>query len=910
MKLFCATLVSLALANGPSMLAVKTEQHAMVADMLSNKVSFGQLMEHAREHQRSMKIEDVNLEKMEVPASVKALLKKSSKKAGKQDPGFSEESLAKARRILNGMMEKAQVELDAKTIECKEFHERNRNTFNQITTDLSRLGAQITNLDRLKSDAVSSIAGVMQQMQDLDEEKEKEVFAYFDVRSANEIDMEGKKNDLAVMDFIMKLTECKDGAALVQTEVLSCTEGNTESYRFRDAKMQEEVSKMKSVEGVEGVQLAIMKSVIPDIDLSAFVSALQTRSLSSAKQPASTEAEIPSKCVLGKPNCGLLHDNMSLEWGKMKDKVDALQDEMDHNEAEFNKLMDDMNAQKTTLVASKASLDTQLAEATAQRNADSDEQLQKQGEMRDVEAQFAEVWGECMEKIHELLFTGICAVKTVRGEVAKHSKDVPPEKILDCEVGDFIAGPCSKPCDDDLVGGVQDLKREVISINNEFGMVCPKLVFEKKCGQFPCKVDCKVTPWSDFSKCTKECGGGVQGRTRNIITKPKHGGESCPDTLESRACNTGSCDRNCLLNKWSEKTPCSQACDGGYYERFRSIKRPVRANGKCPRKDSRLRYEKHQCNEHKCSGDEICEAHQDLLILVDSSGSILEKGHKIMQSYLKQYVKNLRAKNRIGGDGMNVGLIQFGQGKILEDGSIAKAEIVHPLSPVDNAALDAAIDKMTWQRGFSNFAQAFSAANVAFLNGGRKRAHSMMLIVTDGKPSFHFQTEQAIKKLKGSGVQVVVNQISLTEGQDAVVMKEMATQPAATNFIHVPGFKKLKADPAGFAHKTLVHTCGAAYSPSQREIKVERRGWDVVSIRVCDKADQELLETNGKGEKMSFRDCITAVVNKNAGSEFAYSRWKKQCYTQKEGCEKKKTKPKMYSFKLVGGEEQAKTSGF
>ena len=167
------------------------------------------------------------------------------------------------------------------------------------------------------------------------------------------------------------------------------------------------MSKMKSVDGEEAVQLAIMKSMIPDIDLGDFVSALQTRTLSVSKQaPGAAEAgpaPIPTKCTLGKPNCGLLHDNMSLEWGKMKDKVDALQAEMDLNEAEFNKLMDDMNAQKQTLVASKASLDTQLAEATAQRNADADEQLQKQAEMRDVEAQYKEVG----HSGHEQCCTGV-----------------------------------------------------------------------------------------------------------------------------------------------------------------------------------------------------------------------------------------------------------------------------------------------------------------------------------------------------------------------------------------------------------------------------------------------------------------------------------------------------------------------
>ena len=43
---------------------------------------------------------------------------------------------------------------------------------------------------------------------------------------------------------------------------------------------------------------------------------------------------------------------------------------------------------------------------------------------------------------------------------------------------------------------------------------------------------------SEFGKCTKECGGGVQQRSRNVVTKPDNGGEACgpgSDTQVSRS---------------------------------------------------------------------------------------------------------------------------------------------------------------------------------------------------------------------------------------------------------------------------------------------------------------------------------------------------------------------------------------
>merc|ERR1712032_1237510 len=42
------------------------------------------------------------------------------------------------------------------------------------------------------------------------------------------------------------------------------------------------------------------------------------------------------KCVDGTPNCGLLHDLMSLEWGKFRDSFDELTAEMNQNQELFD----------------------------------------------------------------------------------------------------------------------------------------------------------------------------------------------------------------------------------------------------------------------------------------------------------------------------------------------------------------------------------------------------------------------------------------------------------------------------------------------------------------------------------------------------------------------------------------------
>merc|ERR1719214_92726 len=60
------------------------------------------------------------------------------------------------------------------------------------------------------------------------------------------------------------------------------------------------------------------------------------------------------KCPDDPPDCGLLHDNMSLMWGKFKDLVDELQAEMDKNKWHFMELKENLNAQLDMMRNSKA----------------------------------------------------------------------------------------------------------------------------------------------------------------------------------------------------------------------------------------------------------------------------------------------------------------------------------------------------------------------------------------------------------------------------------------------------------------------------------------------------------------------------------------------------------------------------
>merc|ERR1719367_2097390 len=114
-----------------------------------------------------------------LPEDVASLVKVAASKRGKDTrAGFDEASLQKARNILNDLMYTAFEDLDEVIIECKEFHERNRGTWKQVTNDISRLTAQLAAFKDVEIKASSGIAEISAQIRAVEEEKAKMEAAY------------------------------------------------------------------------------------------------------------------------------------------------------------------------------------------------------------------------------------------------------------------------------------------------------------------------------------------------------------------------------------------------------------------------------------------------------------------------------------------------------------------------------------------------------------------------------------------------------------------------------------------------------------------------------------------------------------------------------------------------------------
>jgi len=110
--------------------------------------------------------------------------------------------------------------------------------------------------------------------------------------------------------------------------------------------------------------------------------------------------------------------------------------------------------------------------------------------------------------------------------------------------------------------------RSVITPTANAGLKCPELLQVAACNSLLCipNLDCVVGNWSLWTSCSKNCGGGVQNRSRFVLTDPSGTGLPCDALTESQACNTQACV-DCVVSDWSAWGSCSVPP----YNRIRSI---------------------------------------------------------------------------------------------------------------------------------------------------------------------------------------------------------------------------------------------------------------------------------------------------------------------------------------------------
>jgi len=792
----------------------------------------------------------------QLPEKVAALVKLAEH--GKKGD-LNDEDIERAILILNGLIQDAWVRLDAKVTECKEFEARNRDTYEQVMIDLARLGSQIAAAEGERTQALTDLAEVGSQIKLVNEAKEEAHRQYQLVFDANSKLLQERESERAVWNYIMQITNCATfgdtyvAEAFVQTSKMNsskiCLDGKNQHHLiFDDPVVQKKLESLMTPTTRKTLDLLLSKHVASLVQGEPYDPTVTTPLVKNSSESVSSPIIQPTtpvnkkphagngqwkKCSPGEPDCGLLHDTISLQWGSYRDLVDDLKHEMAKNGDAWSIQLANFNDQLRILRDAEKKANEELADAIKRITVDTEEKNKKNGEKLELTAVYTKTMAICRAEIGEIMFTFICGIRVTRDVLVREHSSI--ETISDCDVTDWNPGPCSVDCDDTCpvltdryaCGGMHTLTREIVNIPDQWGVQCPILTTQRKCNQKKCPVDCVMSAWSGFSACSKECGGGLQSQTRSILIKPKNGGQSCPANSEERACHTFSCDRDCLLSPWQRWSGCSMACGGGTRYRKKLVIREIRGNGACPLEASADRFFEEECNAQACIGDEVCIAEQDLVLTIDASGSLKQFGFEALQKFAAALTYRYFPKY-YGREAMKVGAVEFGNGAVSPEGVITPAQQVHELTH-DIEAVRTSIESMTWLRGFTNMAQALTKADTLFTRGSRRESHSGVLLITDGRPSLIWSTRQKIKALKDKNTMVYVAMVSSSESdQHYRLMQEFASTPWNSNMIRIPSHKALHADPEPYVQKAISKFCPNAMSPNQNQVQDLRKQYMLV----------------------------------------------------------------------------------
>jgi len=172
--------------------------------------------------------------------------------------------------------------------------------------------------------------------------------------------------------------------------------------------------------------------------------------------------------------------------------------------------------------------------------------------------------------------------KVVKGRKTEHRTCNVTAKSCnaDCKLGEWENwGSCTCTC-----FGTRERNRNIRTVQTGKGASCKGSLAEVQ----PCNTqdsnpackredqpeDCELADWSDWTNCTRLCGGGQQTRARKIAKFEKNGGISCKGSLkQTKECNTNHhCNANrtcqdCILGEWSTWSDCVTSHRSRYRDR-------------------------------------------------------------------------------------------------------------------------------------------------------------------------------------------------------------------------------------------------------------------------------------------------------------------------------------------------------
>ena len=727
-------------------------------------------------------------------------------------------ALQKAKDVLNEMMEETEHELDEAVLECKEFDYHTTSILDENTRFRAALGQEV-------AVARSEIAEAQQVINEAKGELELIRISAEDAaetcKNSISVAKAGLKileSDLAISEKVQNMTNCDEDTSLVQ-----CGSGYAARFHFA-GKSAAALKDMKSKQAMLAAQRAARMALGKPLEAFAYKRHfdkkrhIQLNKLSSKKRRGKQEPEASDlmenspfaegvnktteasddaqeaienltvatmpepisfdpndhiqKCsVSGSPMCPMLRDALSQLTAEVRWARDQAAAALAETEAECARLATEYKQQSDDWERTLEENNVKFATSTGNLNAAEENIRLKVEEANTLIAELTQHRQDCADKIREGAET-LCGIKTIRQELYQMQGINP--FIQDCEVSEWQPGECSVECG----GGELELSRTIVVMPNG-GAVCPPLIEKEACNTHECPIDCIMGDWSEWSACSKDCGGGVMQRSRIPITEEEHGGRACGEAVEPVQCNVDACDKPCILEDWGEWGECSKECDWGYQTRFRGVAEEAGPSGYCPESWEWDRLQAEWCAEHYCPPDLTCAEKMDLVVMVDGSGSVeWTPGGWEQEKHFTQHLLDLLA---FGEEGAKAGIVLFSW----------EAELIHELS-FDKESVKKSVEDMKWPGWNTDTAGGLSMAANTLAAGGRpdvRKDRTIAFMITDGNPNDMTAANSAAESLKESARLIVVP-VGKNVDQDAVA--RWASYPAEENVMAVEAFEELK----------------------------------------------------------------------------------------------------------------------
>jgi len=701
----------------------------------------------------------------------------------KQPKGYS--GIDGARKLLNDMIFESMSKYDAEIAKCTEFYANQCAQMEACRGKIAAANYVAANSRALILDSQARINKCEVDIPNRKYELKQHNFKCKHELAKMNARLKIVMGDIAIMTMILEMTDCEK--KLIQMKsfaLLHCKDRCTKKsfVQFNHKGLQDKIQKLQSktanelmhdtfadlFKGLEGLEesVALMQfgsKQMPMANKTDFNNPPVPRTEVPANPCNDPFAGAPSdadkraaKCTIKKsPQCYKLQERFLLIQAGIQDERDELMESIAKMEQECEEIKTTLETQIQNDEDMLEAAQTKLAQATEKEASAGETARQTNAEHEQLSQELSKQMKTCSGNYINFE-TELCALKKIRGELYKMKGGGHSAFFQDCEVSKWDPEECSKEC----ATGEQKLTRKILT-HPDGGAKCLPLEAMRSCNQQPCPVDCRLKIWSGWSKCSAECGGGVQQRLREVKRAMAHGGKPCGAVSETKACNAQACEKDCELGPWTKWSACSKDCDGGTKKRQKFIKVEPLGAGECADEWSVKRLQYKKCNMVRCKvPDEAkplaCNRSLDVMLMLDGSGSLGKEGWaeeiEAAQMFVDAFTDSGKANMAIilFSGPRTWGGVEKCTGPNSGDVDPEKCGIkmvthfTEDMKKVKNL-----ITGLEWPQGSTLTSLALMTAK-AELALGRKDSKAVVVVITDGRPLSFRNTELASKALRKS----------------------------------------------------------------------------------------------------------------------------------------------------------------